>query len=183
MNYGNTGYRTRRGNGPALLSSISTNIRPLRGNMFNKPGVEYTQDFFTYVVNFGNVASGATANQQSFTVQADSHFEWVMSTWYGYINAYDGTAVPLTDAQIVPLFVFISDGGAGRQLMSAPVCMSSIAGIGRDPFYLPVPRIFMSKSQVTFNLNNADPDNQWNNIQLNLIGRKIFESGAGQFPY
>lgn len=155
------------------------NMRPLNGHVFNKPGVQYTEDFYTYGINFGNLAFGSAAVQQSIVIQADSHFEWIMSTWFALVA---GQVAPFQDQIIAPLFVQISDGGSGRQLQSAPIPLSSIAGIGRDPFYLPVPRIFLSKSQITFNLLNEDPAAGYNNIQLNLHGRKIFESGSGSFP-
>jgi len=154
-------------------------MRPLNGHIFNKPGVQYTEDFYIYGINFGNLAFGSAAVQQSIVIQADSHFEWIQSTWFALVN---GIAAPFSDAIIAPLFIQISDGGSGRQLQSAPIPLSSIAGLGREPYYLPVPRIFLSKSQITLNIINRDPAATYNNVQINLHGRKIFESGSGSFP-
>lgn len=146
------------------------NLRRINQSAF-EGGRNYTEDFYVYSVQFGNVAAAGIAPQQSITVQADSSFEWIMSTWSALVN---GQAAPFLDDIIAPLSVTIQDGGAGRNLFSAPVFLSSIAGLGRQPFYLPVPRIFMSKSQIMFNLTNNDPAATYNQIQWNLIGRKIF---------
>jgi len=147
------------------------NLRRINDGVL-RTGRNFTEDFYVYNVNFGDVASGANANQQSITIQADSHFEWVMSTASALVN---GQSAPFSDAIILPLAVQIQDGGSGRQLFSAPVNLTDIAGLGREPFYLPVPRIFMSKSQVVFNLTNNDPAATYNDISWNLIGRKIFD--------
>lgn len=167
-------------NGPAPLTTRQSNIRPLNGQIFNKPGVQYTEDLYIYQVNFGSLAAGATANQQNVLIQADSHFEWFASTYYAFL---DGSTPPYPDNTFINVAIQIADSGSGRQLFSGPVPITSIAGPGREPAYLPVPRIFMSKSQITINAINNDSTNKYDNIQLSLIGRKIFESGAGGFPY
>jgi hypothetical protein len=158
----------------------NTNIRRTNwGSLNGGGGAQYTEDFYIYTVQFGTIANGATAPQQSIVIQADSSFEWIASTFFAL---EDGSAAPFPDAMQLPILCQISDGGSGRQLFSAAVPISSFAGFGREPFFLPVPRLFLSKSQVTFNANSVDPAATWNNVTLNLIGRKIFEGGMGGFP-
>lgn len=166
-------------NMPLRMPVARGNVRPLNGHIWNKPGVQYTEDFYIYGVRFGNLPFGSAAVQQSITIQSDSHFEWIQATWFALVA---GQVAPFQEAIIAPLFLQVSDGGSGRQLSSVPIPLSSHAGLGREPYYLPVPRIFLAKSQVTFNLLNNDPAAGYNQVQLNLHGRKIFESGSGTFP-
>lgn len=139
----------------------------------------YTDDYFNYNVGpgvngvAGNLAAAAVANQ-SFTIQADSNFEWIYSTWYAEKN---GETTPGSDAILVPINIQITDGGSGRMLFSQPIPMSSIAGLGREPYFLPKKRIFMGKSTVTLFFQNFGADT-WNNISFTLHGRKIFDTGS-----
>ena len=137
------------------------------------PSGQYTEDYYIYTVGPFNLATNATSTQ-SFNVQADSSFEWMYTTFYA--NIHSATfATPIVDNNIIPVNVLISDGGSGRQLFSAAVPLNSLAGIGREPFVLPITRIFMSKSTVNLTFTSFDATNAWDNIQLSLHGRKLFQ--------
>jgi hypothetical protein len=129
------------------------------------------EDFFVYLVSIGNLAAAAAAigNVQ---IQADADFEWQMTSFFAV--EHGAVAGQMLDTVQIPITVQITDSGTSRMLLSAPVPLSMIAGIGRQPFILPVPRIFQSKSniQVTFlNFGAAAYDY----VNLAFIGRKIFD--------
>jgi hypothetical protein len=145
-------------------------------SQWNYNGRWYTDDYYHYNIGpgtngaAGTIAAAATANTQ-FTVQADSNFEWIYSTWFGY---KDGVTTPASDGIQVPISLLITDGGSGRQLMSQAVPISSMAGVGREVYVLPKRRIFMSKSTVLVVFNNFGAD-QYDNVSFTLHGRKIFD--------
>src|SRR5262249_35859847 len=93
------------------------------------------------------------------------------TTVYGEING--ATASPLPDNIDIPISVLITDGGSGRQLFNQPIPVTSLAGLGREPYILPQKRIFMGKSTVTFAFLNFGGVTV-NNFFLSLHGRKIF---------
>lgn len=136
----------------------------------------YTDDYFLYNIGpgangaAGSIANGVSANT-SFTVQADSNFEWIYTTWYAELA---GATAPLSDSVLVPISLLITDGGSGRQLFSQNVPITSLAGIGREPYPMPKKRIFMSKSTVNFFWTNFGPTT-FNNVSITLHGRKIFD--------
>lgn len=143
----------------------------------NQQGQKFTSDYYIYGVGpgsngaIGNLASGVTANTQ-ITIQADSDFEWDYTTVYGEING--ATASPLPDNIDIPVSVLISDGGSGRQLFNQNIPITSLAGLGREPYILPQKRIFMGKSTVNFSFTNFSGSLTVNNLFLSLHGRKIF---------
>lgn len=137
---------------------------------------EYTSDYFAYVI--GPAANGAigslaaaTASMQNLNFQADSYF---VLNKISYTAILDGVTDPQPDNVMCPVTVFISDAGSGKQLMFAPVPLSTIAGPGREPFIVPGTRIFLPTSTVTFAFFNPDTT-AWNNIALVLHGRKIYD--------
>lgn len=143
----------------------------------NANGQKFTSDYYIYGVGpgtngaMGNMAAGATANTQ-ITIQADSDFEWDYTTVYAEING--ATASPLPDNIDIPVSVLISDGGSGRQLFNQNIPITSLGGLGREPYILPQKRIFMGKSTVNFSFTNFSSGTQVNNLFLSLHGRKIF---------
>lgn len=141
------------------------NPQPIPGS-----GGNMTQDFFVYVATIKSIAAAATNNQQ-LTVQADSDFEWQMTTVSGNI---DGVTEPASDNIILPITVLVTDGGSGRLLQSAPTVIGSMAGSGKQPFILPVFRLFKAKSTINLAFVNFG-GSQYDNIYFNLIGRKIFD--------
>lgn len=164
--------------GNALNRATTSRINQ---QMLMQQGVQYTQDYFVYPVAIATtLASLATAPSVSLTIQADSHFEWIATSWFGYI---DGAVTDAASSpnDFCPITLQITDGGSGRQLFNAPVPISSVAGKGSLLYYLPIPRIFLAKSQISFQATSIDPVNQWDNVYFNLIGRKVFESPVGAF--
>lgn len=144
------------------------NPRPIPGS-----GGQLTEDFFTYTVALASLLAGATANSQ-VTIQADSNFEWVETTVSANLDG--NTDDQNLDNINIPIVVTVTDGGSGRQLMNVPVPLSGLAGTGKQPFILPVPRMFAAKSTIVFVFTSFSA-NKWDNIYFNLIGRKIFNLG------
>lgn len=129
----------------------------------------FLEDYYVYLSSFGNIATtaSATANIQ---VQADASFEWLMSTCSGNLN---GVTQPASDASIIPVTVQIIDTGAGRSLSSAGVPINMIAGTGKQPYILPISRIFQANATIQVTATNYGADT-WNNLYLAFIGRKIW---------
>lgn len=128
------------------------------------------EDFFTYETDFAALANGATATN-NIQVQADSDFKWLKAT-----AAADIAGAPQTESSIViPLVtILITDTGSGRQLMSAPVPIADIFGIGQLPFILPLPRIFRARSSISVTVANYSAATTYN-LRLSFIGTKIFQ--------
>lgn len=150
------------------------NPRTMRGGA-NQP--QFTQDFYIYSVSIAAILTNATSIQ-NIAIQADSDFEWIMTTFFGYES---GATEPFTDAIQLPITVLITDAGSGRQLFSNPVPVSSLAGTGKQPFILPIPRRFKAKSTVTLAFTSFSTST-YDNIYFNMIGRKIFPLGAAGNP-
>lgn len=131
---------------------------------------QYVEDYYVYSVNIPILLTLAS-NIQTITIQADSDFEWVMSTVSGNVN---GQSEPSPDSIIIPITVLITDSGSGRQLMSAPVPVTTIAGTGKQPFINPIVRTFKAKSSVTLSFTSYSAST-WNNVFFDLIGRKLFD--------
>jgi hypothetical protein len=109
-------------------------------------------------------------------VQADSAFKL---TKLGF-QADIALAVLTEATNVIPLVTInIVDNGSGRNLFSAPIALGTIFGNGRLPFILPVPRIFMPRSNIGVTLANYTAATTYN-IRLAFIGSKIFEQGGNQ---
>lgn len=134
--------------------------------------VYFGQDFYIYTANFGNLAALATA-QQNVQIQSDSDFEWIEATCYG--NLHGGTA-PFSNAILLPINITLVDSGSSRNLFNAPIPIVSFSGSGQQPFILPVSRLFKAYSNLQVTAQSFDATNQWDNLQLNFIGRKLFLS-------
>jgi hypothetical protein len=139
------------------------------------PRVQFKEAFFAYAQSFASIAPGATQNQ-SIQVQADSAFRWTKLTAMANIAnaAYDSASIPIPLCNLQ-----ITDSGTGRQLFSTPISLQAIAGSGQLPFILPVPYLFMPRSAINLALTNADAAVTYN-IQLALLGSKIFDFDANQ---
>lgn len=133
---------------------------------------KFTEDFFTYQFTLATLAAAATSTAV-VTIQADSDFDWIMTTCSGNLN---GGSTPWSDAIIIPVTIIITDSGSGRQLMSAGVPITSLAGSGKQPFILPIRRRFKALSSVSAVFTNYGAG-QYDNIYFNMIGRKIFKLG------
>lgn len=132
------------------------------------PNVQYAEDFFTYTVPIASLAPGASF-QASINIEADSAFEWIMTNASGQSGA---TGANLNSSMNIALQV--TDGASSRNLFSMPIPFPTFAGTGPLPYVLPIPRRFMSKSIVNLNFINFDTAITYQNVSLNLHGRKIF---------
>lgn len=133
----------------------------------------FLEDYFVYVAAIGTLTTLANSIT-NIQIQADSSFEWLESTFSGNLN---GNAEPWTDATILPVTAQITDTGAGRALFNAPVPISMIAGTGKQPFILPVSRIFQANAIIQVSATSYSAST-WNNIYLSFIGRKIWNVKA-----
>lgn len=134
--------------------------------------VLYEDDYF-YTVPFGNLAPGITSATQTIVIQAESKFEWLKSSVYGNLH---GATAPFQTTDQIETTIFITDSGSGRQLMSVPVPVMSIAGDGQLPNILPVGRIFQPNATISAVMANFSTANTWDNLYFTFIGRKIFKS-------
>lgn len=130
------------------------------------------QDFYIYTANFGNLAPNAIS-AQSVQIQSDSDFEWIQSTCYGNLH---GETPPFLDNQLLPIDITLVDSGSSRQLFSAAIPITSFAGTGKQPFILPVTRLFKAYSNLQVTAASIDGTNTYDNVSLNFIGRKLFRS-------
>lgn len=130
----------------------------------------FGQDFYIYEALFGNMAALASTTQ-NVQIQSDSDFEWIMSTCYGVLH---GQTVPFTVIPL-PINIQIVDSGSSRQLFNSAVPITSIAGDGRQPFILPVSKIFQSYSNIQVIATSFDGTNVYDFVSLNFIGRKLFK--------
>jgi hypothetical protein len=137
-------------------------------NWRNRWGGQYAEDYFCYSTPVANIAPGATATL-NFTIAADSTFEWIATTFTnnpsvepGILN-YGGN-----------LTLQVTDGGSSRNLFHTPLNIQECSGDGALPLILPIPRRFLSKSQVNVYITNFDTAITYENCILTFIGRKIF---------
>jgi hypothetical protein len=126
-------------------------------------------DLFTYEADFSGLASGATAIYQ-FNVQADSNFLWQRACFQADI----ADAAFTYQSQPIPnVTVLLTDTSSGRQLMSAPMPVPSLFGLGHAPADLINPRWFRANTQVTVSVTNYDAAVTYN-LRLSFIGTKFF---------
>src|SRR4029077_13929858 len=144
----------------------------------NQMQTQYTQDWFVYVANFGNIGGGSGLTfAQNVQIQADSDFELVEITAQGLLHALLGVAgTPIVGSNVIPASMQITDSGSGRSLFSAPVPVNMVAGTGQFPFILPVPRICKALSNIQVSLTMFDTTT-YDSTFVAFIGRKIFALG------
>jgi hypothetical protein len=137
------------------------------------PGAYYfAQDFFIYQALFGSFTTNAVA-QANIQIQSDSDFEWIESTFYGNMR---GATAPFLDNALIPVNIQMVDSGSSRQLFSAAIPLTTFAGTGKQPFILPVSRLFKAYSNIQLSASSFDGTNTYDNVSLNMIGRKLFLS-------
>jgi len=145
-------------------------VRSLTGQGVNQERADLWADLFFYPINFGSMAAAAVS-QGTVTIQADSHFEWMKTVCQGNKNA---AAEPWPDNIILPITIFITDTGSGRQLMSAALPVNLIAGRGQLPFINPEDRIFKPSATIQVTATNFGAST-YDNIWFAFAGRKIFK--------
>jgi len=143
-----------------------------RGQPQDPVGGEIFDDLFFIIFPIGNLAAGATYNNSQLVPQ-DSRFEWMRSTWYGNLH---GATPPFNDSIQLNVNIFITDTGSGRQLMTAPVPIPMLSGLGKLPFINPTSRIFNATSTIQINGTNFDAVSQFDNIYFLMLGRKLYRT-------
>lgn len=123
------------------------------------------EDFFTYSVLFEGVLAGSSSSG-SIQIEADSDFQVQKLTVVAEIA---DTVSVLPNATVT-----IIDTGSGRQLMNQATPVAGLFGTGQLPFILPTPKIFLARSTISFTLANIDAADDFTNLWLNLIGKKLF---------
>lgn len=136
-------------------------------------GSQFLEDYFNYNVDFLDIGAQAT-QQGNIQIQADSAFKWTAAAYQadlaGAAQTLDARPVPLCQLQMV-------DTGSGRQLFFNPIPITTCFGNEGLPFILPVPRIFMPRSNITLTLTNFSADQTYS-VRLVLSGTKVFSSGG-----
>jgi len=136
---------------------------------------KYGDDFYAYPASFGNIAPGGTA-AFNVQIQQDAAFEWIESTAYGNLH---GAATPLQDNELLPLTIQITDSGSGRSLFFSPVPIGTVSGTGKQPFILPVSKVFVPLATINCVVTSFDAASTFDNIWYIFIGRRVFPYGAG----
>lgn len=136
-------------------------------------GPQHVEDYFVYNQIFEDIAP-ADVQQSNIQIQADSAFKWTAAAVQADVAGagYEASTrpIPLCSLQIV-------DTGSGRQLFSNPAPVETIFGNGGLPFILPIPRIFMPRSNIALTLANFSVDKTYT-VRLQLIGTKVFSTGG-----
>lgn len=143
------------------------------GNMFRKwrgaDGKLYAEDYYGYVFNVPTLGSLATLPSTQ-VIESDSDFECVLLAGGGVRGGTTGIMNPELSATVQ-----WTDGGVQRNLFSNPTNFGSLFGLGTNPMVLPVTRIFIAKSPVTWTLTSIDTGGVNDNIYILMEGRKIFQ--------
>ena len=130
------------------------------------------RDFFTYSIDFANLAAGTTQND-AIQIQADSDFELQKLAQFCDIAGAAQTA----DSRVLPLVtVQLQDTGTGRLLFNEAVPIPGIMGDGQIPFILPTTKLFSKNASISVQVANYSAATAYN-LRLLLIGSKIFQYG------
>ncbi|MGE0347376.1 MAG: hypothetical protein AB7N73_15010 [Gemmatimonadales bacterium] len=131
------------------------------------------RDFFTFNLDFLNIAAAGGSDVQAFTVPSDSDFLIVALAGEEVDPADEGVAIPTS-----PLTLTVTDSGSGRQLQNRATAYANLVGTGQLPAYLPYPKFIDRSSEVSAVINNNDPT-QAARVRLSFIGFKIFNIMRG----
>jgi hypothetical protein len=137
------------------------------------PEDQYIEDWWGEAVNVLLIASGGVANV-NVQVQADSAFKLVKLGMQADIAA----AAITDDTNPIPLVTMqMTDTGSGRNLFSNPIALGALFGNGRLPHILPVPRLFLPRSNIQMQFSNYSAATTYN-IRMILEGTKVFKLGG-----
>lgn len=129
-------------------------------------------DLFWYQFpNITDIAAGATAAPVSVTIQDDSHFLWIASSYHYSLNE---AAFTYSTQPIPNMLVTLLDSGSGKQMMNAGVPIDCIFGSPGKPFMLPEPKVLSRNSVITATVQNFDAASATANLMMSLIGRKLY---------
>jgi len=139
-----------------------------QGTVITRDGKNYIRDYFIYTASVADLASGISSSD-AINIEADSAF---IVEKMAQMSDIAGAAQ--TDAsRVIPLVrASIRDTGSGRNLQDEAVDITSMAGDGRLPAILPVPRIFQPRSSIIVTFENYSSATTYANVSLYLIGYK-----------
>lgn len=157
---------------PSVLQALQQQMETLNANFAAAtPNENYADAFFAYPVSFGSGLAPATSVQANITIQSDSDFEWLKSTYYA--NKH-GATTPISADVDIPLTIQITDTGSGAQIFNIATPFQTVAGRQGLPFVNPVSRLFTKNSTINFSVANIDAADTYDNIFFVLLGRKIW---------
>lgn len=134
------------------------------------PGKPVAKDFFTYNAIFSGLAASASATQ-NILIEASSSFLWQKSQFFADI----ALAAQTDSTRVIPLVtVLIVDSGSGRQIMDVPVPIASLFGTGEYPYILPLPKLYVARTNIAITVQNFSAATTYN-IRLSLTGMKVFQ--------
>jgi hypothetical protein len=144
-----------------------------RFRLWARNGFKYGLDTFVYGTAPVTLAPAA-ALQVPVQVQADSAFECIGINVSGVASSF-----PTIMTGNLNVTAQLQDGGPQRNLFSAPAPLNLIGGVGTLTHILPVPKIFPSIASILWQLVNIDTAITFTQLQISMIGRKIFTDGDG----
>lgn len=136
-------------------------------------GQVLSEDFFVYHLGFPEVDAQAKVNVQRTLIEADSDFEARTLSACCNVTLSTGQNTDMIGQSALQ----IKDGGAQRLLSNAPIIAPAYAGNGGVPMILPVPRVFLARTDLIMDLTNASAATNLVRTDAVLAGRKIFEYG------
>lgn len=156
----------------SAMTQRRTSSAPSMAGAPEAMGPRKRRDFFVYrAFVAGPIAAGGTAADQ-VQIQADSAFEIQKLTMFADI----ADAAQTEESRVLPLVtVQITDTGTGRQLFAEAVSIPALFGDGRFPFILPTTKLLSPSSVLSFDFANYSAATPYSNLQLLLIGTKIFD--------
>jgi hypothetical protein len=122
---------------------------------FLSPGADQI-DITFYATNISLTAGQSLPSQ--INIDAGTDFYWFASSYQADLGgvAFD----PVSNQPLVPLItVIITDTGSQRNLMNQAVPVTTIAGDGKLPYRLLLPRLFKANSIVQFNWSSYEDTN------------------------
>lgn len=144
-------------------------LRQALRTFIDERGYQYAEDYFVYYVQTtGNLAAGG-AQVVPVNIQTDSAFEWQFAVG----NCDSGGTTPFSNVPAIN--ITITDSVAARNLMNGPISFGNLFGTGEKPFVLPIPRRFMSTTQIQVIFSNYSAGTTYSRVGIALVGRKIYK--------
>lgn len=126
------------------------------------------RDPFFYAVNV-TVANGATVNAQ-LNIDAQSDFELISLQQHSNIA---GAAHTFNTEPVPNVTLLIQEASSGRYFSDNPVDLVTLAGSGREPYFLPSPRLLLANSVLNMQFTSYDAAATYV-IRLTFSGMKLF---------
>lgn len=136
-------------------------------------GAILAEDFFVYHFGFGSVANGVSAQVQQ-VIENDSDFEARLLSAQNNAALNTGASTNMQAENQIQIL----DGGSQRLLSNVPIIGPTYFGNLGTPLIMPVPRIFLARTNVTLTLANNTAATTIAQTDVAIAGRKIFEFGA-----